>query len=82
MKQIFLGLSIMVSVAAYSQQKSSNPFQQSENANNAQQQSDEANKSFPSGAGDPVPINQYIPYLLAAGVALVFVVSKKMRTAK
>ena len=82
MKQIFLGLSLMVSVLMYSQEKSTNPFQQSENANNAQQQSSETNKDFPSGAGDPIPINQYIPYLLATGLVFIFATSRKMKPAK
>ncbi len=76
MKKIIIASLIMLSVMSFAQETSSNPFIYDDNSEMAIQED-----VVPGNPGDTVPINEYIPELIIAALALIVIVAKRKKIA-
>ncbi len=67
---------MMLSALSFAQETSSNPYIYDDNSEMAIQED-----VVPGNPGDTVPINEYIPELIIAALALIVIVAKRKKIA-
>ncbi len=80
MRRFFSIFLISLFSIAYSQTDTSNPFADAEQENTTNNGGGEQEEDGPGNAGEPVPVNQYIPYLLIGGMVYIIAVGFRKKS--
>lgn len=78
MKKVLIFSIILIGNFGFAQQNSNNVFDNSE-SNTQQNDVQYSTNSEPTGPGDPVPVDNYIPLLIISGIVLTVYATKKKK---